>query len=142
MPRDTLHCIVAAVASLQEVLHSNSASASYTLTSRHFSRRKRQFYTSERYLLSALCVTSLSLTLILFHFFCDEQYIAQEILFKLVMAQKTQREGRESERGLFLTEAISQRSPLARLRNLWVWLKVKRQRMKLSLSFDFVLTHV
>ena len=103
------------------------------------SQAERASFTLQKHIfLSALCVTSLSLALILFYSFCDEKHItrhaAQEILFRLVIAQKTQREGRESERGLFLTEAISQRSPLARLRNLWVWLKVKKAKNEVKLQ--------
>lgn len=56
----------------------------------------------KQFSLSALYVTSLSLALILFYSFCDERYItrqaAQETLFRLVIAQKTQREGTESDR--------------------------------------------
>lgn len=61
------------------------------------------FYTLETYLLFQLFMLHLfSLAVFLFYAFCDEKYItrqaAQEILFRLVIEQKTQREGKESER--------------------------------------------
>lgn len=127
MQRQALHCIVAAVASLQEGMNSYSASDTLYVKTFH-----KQIEPVLHFSLSTLYVTSLSLL----YSFCDEKYItrqaAQEILFRSVIAQKIERAGRkrERERGLFLTEAISQRSCLTRLRNMWVWLRVKRHRMK------------
>lgn len=120
-----LNYTVAAVASLQEVMNSNSVSPFDTLHIKKFHKQKEPVLHFRNISpLSAFTLHLFSLALFLFYFFCDEKYItrqaAQEILFRLVIEQKTQREGEESERvrGLFLTEAISQRSRLARLRNL------------------------
>lgn len=140
---------VAAVASLHEVMNSHGTSPPDTQRKETFLRQREQVLHSRNIcLLPALYAVSLAL--ILLHSFCNEKYItrqaAQEILFRLVIAQTAQREGKESEREreVFFW-LISQRSRLARFRNLWVWLRVERHRMKhgqLWLCHNMCLTEI
>lgn len=84
---------------LLQLLH-QSASPSDTLYVKKFHKQSKPVLHFQKHIsISALYVRSLSLALILFYSFCEEKYIksqaAQEILFRLVIAQS---EGRESER--------------------------------------------
>lgn len=98
---------------------------------------ERQFYTSQ-----IVYFTSFYLTFILCCSFCAENIHKKPVCLVWLGNSPEDSEREKKERGLFLTKAISQRSPHTRWRNLWLWLKVKRHTMMKISSFDFHITPV
>lgn len=107
-------------------------------TTGNFMSRERQFYTSQ----TAVYVTSFYLAFILCCSFCAENIHKKPGRLVWLGNSTEDSERKKKERGLFLTKAISQRSPHTRWRNLWLWLKVKRHTMMKISSFDFPITPV